>query len=48
MIEFNTFQMLQSEKNGKQMMMQGQLQMVALFIELLKPKTTNGSGSSGN
>ncbi len=48
MIKFITFQMLQSEENGKQMMIQGQLQMVVLFIDVLKPKTIDGSGSSGN
>jgi hypothetical protein len=48
MIKFITFQMLQSEKNGKQKMIQGQLQMVVLFIDVLKPKTTVGSDSSGN
>lgn len=40
--------MLQSEENGKQMMIQGQLQMVVLFIDAFKPKTIDGSGSSGN
>jgi hypothetical protein len=48
MIKFNTFQMLQSEENGKQMMIQGQLLMVVLFINVLKPKTIDGSGSNGN
>ncbi len=48
MIKFITFQMLQSEENGKQMMIQGQLQMVVLFIDAFKPKTIDGSGSSGN
>jgi len=48
MIKFITFQMLQSEENGKQMMIQGQLQMVVLFRDVLKPKTIDGSGSSGN
>ncbi len=48
MIKFITFQLLQSEEKGKQMMIQGQLQMVALFIDVLKPKTIDGSGSSGN
>ncbi len=48
MIKFITFQMLQSEENGKQTMIQGQLQMVLLFIDVLKPKTIDGSGSSGN
>jgi len=48
MTKFITFQMLQNEEKCKQMMIQGQLQLVALFINVLKQKTTNGSGSSGN
>jgi hypothetical protein len=48
MIKFVTSQMLQNEDNGKQMMIQGQLQLVILFVDMLKLKTTNGSRSSGN
>ncbi len=48
MTKFITSQMLQSEKKGKQMMIQGQLQSVVLFANVLKPKTTDGSGSNGN
>jgi hypothetical protein len=48
MIKFITSQMLQSEENGKQLMIQGQLQLVILFTDVLKLKTTYGSGSSGN
>jgi hypothetical protein len=29
-------------------MIQGQLQLVALFADVLKPETINGSGSNGN
>jgi hypothetical protein len=48
MTKFVTSQMLQNEKKGKQMMIQGQLQLVALFIDVLKPKTSYGNGSIGN
>jgi hypothetical protein len=48
MAKFITFQMLQSEEKGKQMMIQGQLQLVVLFLNVLKPKTIDDSGSSGN
>jgi len=48
MIKFITFQMLQNEDNGKQMMIQGQLQLAILFINVLKLKTINGNGSCGN
>jgi hypothetical protein len=30
--------MLQSEQIGRKLIVQGQLQMVALFVEILKPK----------
>ena len=48
MIKFVTSQMLQSEEIGKQLMIQGQLQLVIFFANVLKPKTRNGNGSSGN
>jgi len=48
MIKFITFQMLQNEDNGKQMMIQGQLQLAILFVNVLKLKTINGNGSCGN
>jgi hypothetical protein len=48
MTKFITFQMLQSKEKGKQMMIQGQLQLVVLFANVLKPKTIDGNGSSGN
>ncbi len=48
MTKFITSQMLQGEEKGKQMMIQGQLQLVVLFVDVLKPETINGSGSSGN
>ncbi len=48
MTKFITSQMLQSEEKCKQMMIQGQLHLVALFTNVLKPNTTNGNGSSGN
>jgi len=48
MTKFITSQMLQSEEKGKQMMIQGQLQLVVLFANVLKPKTIDGSGGSGN
>ncbi len=48
MTKFITFQMLQSKEKGKQMMIQGQLQLVVLFADVLKPKTIDGNGSSGN
>ncbi len=38
MIERITTQMLQNEQKGRKLMVQGQLQMVALFIEVLKLK----------
>ncbi len=38
MIEKTTTQMLQNEQKGRKLMVQGQLQMVALFIEVLKLK----------
>ncbi len=44
MTKFITCQMLQSEINGKQMMIQGQLQLATLFANVLKPKTIDGSG----
>ncbi len=48
MTKFITPQMLQNEDNGKQMMIQGQLQLAILFTDVLKPKTIDGNGSSGN
>jgi hypothetical protein len=48
MIKFITFQMLQNEDNGKQMMIQGQLQLAILFVNVLKLKTIDGNGSCGN
>jgi hypothetical protein len=48
MTKFITFQVLQSEEKGKQMMIQGQLQLVVLFLNVLKPKIIDDSGSSGN
>jgi len=48
MTKFITPQMLQNEDNGKQMMIQGQLQLAILFTNVLKPKTIDGNGSSGN
>jgi hypothetical protein len=33
-----TFLMLQSERNGKQVMIQGQLQLVVLFVDVLKQR----------
>jgi hypothetical protein len=48
MTKFITSQMLQSEEKGKQMMIQGQLQLVVLFANVLKSDTIDGSGSSGN
>jgi len=47
-IKFITFQMLQNEDNGKQMMIQGQLQLAILFVNVLKLKIVDGSGRSGN
>jgi len=47
-IKFITFQMLQNEDNGKQMMIQGQLQLAILFVNVLKLKTIDGNGSCGN
>jgi hypothetical protein len=48
MIKSIISQMLQSEENGKQLTIQGQLQLVILFANVLKLKTTYSSGSSGN
>ncbi len=41
-------QLLQIEKKGKQMIVQGQLQMNAFFGTVLKTRTTNGNGGSDN
>jgi hypothetical protein len=46
--KFIISQMLQNEENEKQIMIQGQLHVNALFANVLKSKTTNGSASSGN
>ncbi len=48
MTKFIISQMLQNEENEKQIMIQGQLHLNALFANVLKSKTTNGSASSGN
>jgi hypothetical protein len=48
MTKFVKSQLLQIEKNGKQMIVQGQLQMNAFFGTVLKTRTTNGSGGSDN
>lgn len=48
MTKFIRSQMLQNEANEKQIMIQGQLHLDALFVDVLKSKTTNGSASSGN
>jgi hypothetical protein len=48
MTKFIRSQMLQNEENEKQIMIQGQLHLDALFVDVLKSKTTNGSASSGN
>ncbi len=40
--------MLQNEENEKQIMIQGQLHLDALFANVLKSKITKGSASSGN
>jgi hypothetical protein len=48
MTKFIKSQLLQIEKNGKQMIVQGQLQMNAFFGTVLKTRTTNGSGGSDN
>jgi hypothetical protein len=41
MTKFITSQMLQSEENKKQMMIQDQLQLVVLSTNVLKPNTTS-------
>ncbi len=46
--KFIKSQLLQIEKNGKQMIVQGQLQMNVFFGTVLKKRTTNGSGGSDN
>jgi len=48
MTKFITSQMLQSEENGKQMIIQSQLYLAALFADVLKPKTIDDNGSNGN
>jgi hypothetical protein len=44
MTKFITCQMLQSEDNEKKMMIQGQLELDALFANVLKPKTIDDNG----
>jgi hypothetical protein len=46
--KFIKSQLLQIENNGKQMIVQGQLQMNVFFGTVLKKRTTNGSGGSDN
>jgi hypothetical protein len=48
MTKFIKSQLLQIEKNGKHIIVQGQLQMNAFFGTVLKTRTTNGSGGSDN
>jgi hypothetical protein len=48
MTKFIKSQLLQIEKNGKKMIIQGQLQMNAFFGTVLKTRTTNGSGGTDN
>lgn len=48
MTKFIKSQLLQIEKNGKHMIVQGQLQMNAFFGTMLKAWTANGSGGSDN
>jgi hypothetical protein len=48
MTKFIRSQMLQNEENEKQIIIQGQLHSDALFADVLKSKTTNGSASNGN